>query len=402
MSSIEKKFTCKYCGRCNDQDIDQPVSRSSNAETEKTVLENSHLDVYETVSDLPEIPIPDAIIQNGYLCWSYGTNAFKCKLQCKQYKPSTVDTPLCKLDEAPNFYWADVDRYAKSPGYGNCDYAGYLSRFNPMFANKVFMENHITFASANVKYTEIYFDIETFNTEDYSSVPPIDDKNSKIGIISMYISLFNILKLFCYAHYSYDIGLINERIGENDLKIEVQTFVHEHTMCRNFLDAVKDFRGTKLLMGFRSSVKSNRSPKKHIGYDLPFILERTHYVYRCNNKAGVSLYHNYNNQQTMTVDILPQTYILDASVLLYQNLTPDEHTKMTNYSFDEYLFMNKLGSKLDHDYALLQETLHVGYDDKVSVSQAMAYCAYDSIAVHKLNGKRDLVASRLAYIDILN
>ncbi|KAF9430721.1 hypothetical protein BGZ76_000735 [Entomortierella beljakovae] len=52
---------------------------------------------------------------------------------------STIDTPLCKLDEAPDFDWVDVDKYVKSPGYGNCDHAGHLSMWNPMFANKAFM-----------------------------------------------------------------------------------------------------------------------------------------------------------------------------------------------------------------------------------------------------------------------
>ncbi|KAF9199337.1 hypothetical protein BGZ49_010563 [Haplosporangium sp. Z 27] len=395
-----------FCGRDNGEDdgkgSDHPASHSFDYEIERKVFKNMHLDMYETVSDLPWHPVPDAIIQDGYLCWSDETNMFKCKLKCKKYKPSTVNTPLCRLDNAPDSDWVDVDKYVKSPGYGNCDHAGYLSMWNPMFANKVFIENKLAFASANVKYTQIYFDIETYNTNNYSTVPLVGSKYSKIGIISMYIPSFKILKLFCYSHYSYDIDLIKKLIGETDVEIEVQTFAHEHTMCQSFVTTVNDFAGTKLLMGFRSSVDSNTSHEKHIGYDLPFILERSHFSYFTQNKSGVKLYNNYNNKQIMTVDILPQTYVLDMSVLLYQNLTPTEHTKIERYSLDDYLALNNLGSKLNHDYSMLQPTLHVGFDDDYSISQAMAYCAYDSIALHNLNKKRDLIASRLAYIDILN
>ncbi|KAF9356282.1 DNA-directed DNA polymerase delta [Mortierella sp. AD094] len=90
------------------------------------------------------------------------------------------------------------------------------------------------------------------------------------------------------------------------------------------------------------------------------------------------------------------------SVLLYQNMTPNELITISGYTLDAYLAMNSLAAKLDHDYHAMQETLHTRHTDLSTISQIMAYCAYDAIALHRLNKKRSLIASKLEYIDILN
>ncbi|KAF9385929.1 hypothetical protein BGX21_000932 [Mortierella sp. AD011] len=113
---------------------------------------------------------------------------------------------------------------------------------------------------------------------------------------------------------------------------------------------LNDIPRLKLLSGFNSSVGATVANKKPPVYDLPFILDRSCYVYHLNIKFGVSI----------------------------------------------------LAAKLDHDYHAMQETLHTRHTDLSTISQIMTYCVYDAIALHRLNKKRGLIASKLEYIDILN
>ncbi|KAF9164608.1 hypothetical protein BGX20_000885 [Mortierella sp. AD010] len=83
-------------------------------------------------------------------------------------------------------------------------------------------------------------------------------------------------------------------------------------------------------------------------------------------------------------------------------MTPNELITISGYTLDAYLTMNSLAAKLDHDYHAMQETLHTRHTDLSTISQIMTYCVYDAIALHRLNKKRGLIASKLEYIDILN
>ncbi|KAF9356281.1 hypothetical protein BGX26_005464 [Mortierella sp. AD094] len=274
---------CRFCLRDND------VPDSQQDVVEHRFEKYLHVDPYTTVNELPTTPVADAFIANKFLCWHNGSTAAKHLVKCKQYHKSIVQVPLCKLDNAPGFDWVAVNQYIKSPGYGNCDSAYDLSLTNPLFTNKVLLENGINFSSANLRYTEIYYDIETFNAGAYSEVPAVDNKGSRIGVISMYIPSTNALHLFTYTHYAYDVEIIKSHIGIQDLTLKVHTFAHEHSICQSFITMLNDIPGLKLLSGFNSSIGATAANKKPPGYDLPFILDRSCYVYHLNIKFGVSI-----------------------------------------------------------------------------------------------------------------
>lgn len=61
-----------------------------------------------------------------------------------------------------------------------------------------------------------------------------------------------------------------------DVTIKVRKFPKEQDICREFFRLISDLKTVIFLIGFKSS--SNLFADTHIGYDLPFIINRSNLI----------------------------------------------------------------------------------------------------------------------------
>lgn len=320
-------------------------------------------------------------------------------IKCRQYEPK-ISNKFCKNINKLKYEIVSIKDYKPNESYGNCVKSiknnGFYSIY---FENKILFENNINFNCDSLKYTLIYYDIETYNETNYDDVPDVNNNQSHIGIVGLYIINSNKIQeyhIFCSNVYKFDKSQILNKINCKDIVIHI--YENENILSQNVITFINNIKGLKFLIGFNSSI-SFSNDNNNFGYDLTFILNKSHYNYKCDIKYGVKIYNSYNAKQVMTCDLLHDTYFMDMSYLLYQDLLPNEHKEIENYKLDSYLTYFNLQGKLDHNYEDLQYRLHTNITD---ISDIMAYCLYDCIALHKLIEKRNIIIKMFEWCKLLN
>ena len=138
--------------------------------------------------------------------------------------------------------------------------------------NQVICQNNIKFT---INYINVYYDIETYNDGPFRQKLPIhEDVMSHISTICIYIPSTQQKIILCMNNLQHTL----------DSSIySVMSFEYEYLMCIHFLQFIYDLQANQVvqLIGFNSSSKPKYSDEqeinwKDIGYDLPFIIKRSH------------------------------------------------------------------------------------------------------------------------------
>lgn len=344
-------------------------------------------------------------IQNNKFYGYYENKKYVCdKITCRQYE-EYKNNKFCKNANKLRFANVAINKYIKNSSYGNCVKTSNINGYNSIyFEQKIFMENNINFNCNNLQYTTIYYDIETYNENNYMDVPDVNNKLSHIGMLCMYILAldFSSAVVLLSKKYIYDKNEILKKITNLD-KLEILEFENENLLSQYFVKFINDIQNLKFLIGFNSSVDYNNDDdkynNKHIGYDLSFLLDRSNFNYKLNLKYGVKIFKSNTAKQVINCDILRDTFIIDMSCLLFNDLLPDEHKQLDNYKLDSYLILNKIQCKLEHNYEDLQYRLHKNITD---ITDIISYCLYDCIALHNLLIKRNLINKLIEWSQLLN
>lgn len=165
-----------------------------------------------------------------------------------------------------------------------------------------------------MQYKLIYYDIETYDTENINEVPQVNKKWSHIGCICYFMD--NEHYILLSRNYNYDHKKICETLKNNN--VHIKYFDNESLMCQYFINHINTIPQINFLIGFNSSL-TTQNDYKYIGYDLIFILEKWNFIYKNNIKKGIKMYNQTGGAQIMQVDIMKNTYFLDMSLLLYND-----------------------------------------------------------------------------------
>lgn len=331
---------------------------------------------------------------------------YKCEnIKCRQYEAMEYNTFAINID---NIKYNDVliDDYMEVESYGNCSKAFKYKMLNnvkvkgpyltQVYENKIYLENNITFTHDKFQYDILYYDIETYNESEYTEVPKPSDNKAHIGIICYYYK--DEYYVLLADKYKYDENKISELL-ENNKKVNIKCFDNETSMAQEFILFVSRIKKIVLLCGFNSSLALDKHEYKYIGYDMPFILEKSKYIYNLNIKRGVKIYNAMGGNQIISIDILPNAFLLDMSKIFYDDLQPGEGNKMENYKLDSYLMLNNIKVKLEHNYEDLQYRL---CKKQYDISDIIAYCCYDCEALERINTKRNIINKSLTLLTALN
>lgn len=367
---------------------------------------NKEDDNFKIIESIKNMTFNIAYIKQNVFYGYYDEQFYKCyNIQCRQYEEAKIlNDKFCINKDDVKYDIVNIKNYNEVESFGNCINAFKKYKFNEemyrgpyleqAFENKIWIENDVKFTTDNMKYKLIYYDIETYDTEHIDEVPYVDKKTSHIGCICYFMDKTHYILLS--RHYNYDLSKIKETLKNNDVIIKF--FDNESLMCQHFINHINSISQLNFLIGFNSWL-TTQNEYEIIGYDLPFILERSNYIYKKNLKRGVKMYNQNGGAQIMQVDIMKNTYFIDMSLLLFNDLMGDEKNKMENYKLDSYLKLNNIGMKLDHDYKDLQYRLMNG---SLDIWDILAYCCYDCEWLSLLNKKRNLINKTFSIFNLLN
>lgn len=389
------------------------IINNDDNETSQLIIEKKKYDYddykfninYKIIDSIKNMTFNMAYIKNHIFYGYYIDQFYKCyNVTCKQYDPITSNEFCINCDDV-NYNIVKIKNYNENESFGNCVKAYKKYKYNnesyntayleQAFENKIWIENNISFTNDNMKYNLIYYDIETYDTLNNNEVPLITKNTSHIGILCYYIEDTHYILLS--KNYKYDINKIYELLKSD--KIIINYFENENLLCQFFIKHINNIPGLSFLIWFNGWLTTQKNEYKNIGYDMSFILNKWNYVYKMNVKNGVKMYNQNGGSQIINVDILPNVFFIDFSLLLYNDLLGDEKNKLENFKLDAYLKLNKINLKLDHNYNDLQYKLMTNLFD---ISDIMAYCCYDCECLWLLNIKRNLIKKILSLLQLLN
>jgi hypothetical protein len=173
---------------------------------------------------------------------------------------------------------------------------------------------------------------------------------------------------------------------------------NDKVIAYEFFKMLANIQNFTICIGFNSSSKPNNFKGKAIGYDLPFLVNRCPASLTCMRsscKMG-----GLKRVQISKINELAKIYFLDMAVLANGALSPAQRNSMEKFGLNEYLKIAGLPLKIEAgDYCVQQNRLSRRHHD---ITDLVEYCAYDAIALDKLNCKMGALDKLLSFGELLN
>lgn len=147
----------------------------------------------------------------------------KVEIRIPSHDVQRNDLPIYRYDDMNE--QKDVKKYWPSYETINQNYSHARGK---QLLNKIIHDNNLSFAEPEL--TKVYYDIETYNISDWSSVPLLSDSNSFIGLIGVYLVYTDLSKhkLMFVNDHEFDLSNV-------DKDIEYMLFKSERLMCQAFI-----------------------------------------------------------------------------------------------------------------------------------------------------------------------
>ena len=259
---------------------------------------------------------------------------------------------------------------------------------------KIICDNNLRFQPPT-DYCVVALDIETYNEQNWTAVPLVDDANAHISMIAVavqHISGDNIgpiqRHIFLYDR-SYDLSQLNTSIVLHRYQTEQQTAMH----AIMFLAGLKK---TTLILTFNGSASTFDSG---CGYDMPFIMRRSGLTLTTTTKIMKMDDDMVVKAQCLDlIEQLPNVYFLDLSVILPRCTSQDIKNNMNAFGLDDYLQAYGCDAKKYHDYIDLQ---HRTATPGSHISDIVEYCMWDAEALFSLDSAAGITTKMLALQEVM-
>jgi DNA polymerase elongation subunit (family B) len=250
---------------------------------------------------------------------------------------------------------------------------------------KALIDNNLNFEYDYNEIDKLFYDIETFNLNDHSKVPIYTDKDSYISMISMYYVTKSkkIIYLYYLDQYIVDKSKVIEEF--KDCEIIFKECPIDKEIAASFFDLLNSFKNYTCVMGFNSSSSFNVNKDAIIGYDLPWLIDRSHYKLDFARVSHVKNSDSASGYQYNKIYDMPFIYFLDIQVLLGNVITTSDKQTLENRTLNSYLNLFKIPGKKDiKSYYDLQKTFATKNSD---ITDYLIYGGYDSTCLLELINK---------------
>lgn len=211
------------------------------------------------------------------------------------------------------------------------------SEFSDLALSKIIHDNDITLRAAE-KTTIVYYDIETYSSDiSFNDVPHFKFSHCHISTIQLLIDIngktSKVILVNDQGSYVYDHSKLED--------VKVIMLENDERCARAFFNILKGL-GQVIAIAYNASVdvygNSTRYQWQGVGYDLPWLIQRSHQswiphvsAFKCKYLAGSGRSMNMSQQITV-IEQLPMVKFVDAMKAVCDDLETDKKKNVSSLS----------------------------------------------------------------------